>query len=72
MSSGLEEDLRQGLTGDGASDSRDVTQGEHNDDQEGESKGGAVCQSLKSPGSGNDSLEHDTIYPVRQRWASEA
>lgn len=67
MSGGLEEDLRQGLTGDGASDSRNVAQGEHDDDQEGESKCGAVCQSLNSPRSGKGSLEHDTIYPVRQR-----
>jgi hypothetical protein len=44
VTSSLEEDLGQGLAGDGASDGRDVTQGKHDDNQEGEPEGGAVCQ----------------------------
>jgi hypothetical protein len=40
----LEEDLGQRLASDGAGDGRDVTQGEHDDDQEGEPEGSAVCQ----------------------------
>ena len=45
VTSGLEENLGQGLTSDRAGDGRDITQGEHDDDQEGESEGSAVCQS---------------------------
>ena len=45
VTSSLEEDLGQGLTSDGASDGRDITQGEHDNDQEGEPEGSAVCQS---------------------------
>jgi hypothetical protein len=47
VTSSLEEDLGQGLTSDGAGNGRDVTQGEHDDNQEGETEGGTVCQSLQ-------------------------
>jgi hypothetical protein len=41
----LEEDLWQGLTSDRTGDGRDVTQGKHDDDQEGETESGTACQS---------------------------
>jgi hypothetical protein len=44
VSSSLEEDLGQRLASDGTGDGRDVTQGEHDDDQEGKPEGSAVCQ----------------------------
>ena len=47
MTSSLEEDLGQGLSSDSAGDGRDVTQGEHDNDQEGEAEGGATDQSLR-------------------------
>jgi hypothetical protein len=44
MTSSLKEDLGQGLTSDGTGDGRDVTQGKHDNDQEGKPEGSAVCQ----------------------------
>jgi hypothetical protein len=46
VSSSLEEDLGQGLASDGTGDGRDIAQGKHDDDQEGETEGGTTDQSF--------------------------
>jgi len=67
VTSSLEEDLGQGLTGDRASDGRDITQGKHDDDQKGETEGSTIGQSLCYSGCENGLLEHDTVNPVRKQ-----
>ena len=64
VASSLKEDLGQGLSGDGTSDGRDVTQGEHDNDQEGEPEGGTTDQSLCYSVSEKGLLENDTVYPA--------
>ena len=68
VASSFKEDLGQGLSGDGTSDGRDVTQGEHDNDQEGEPEGGTTDQSLCYSVSEKGLLEHNTVYPTDQCW----
>jgi len=66
VTSGLEENLGQGLTSDRTGNGRDITQGEHDDNQEGETEGGTACQSLCYLIHKKGLLEHDSVYPADQ------